>query len=257
MIEQFFARWDLVPAGDPVETRSSTLVAVAWRGRPAMLKLARIEEERRGAALMEWWAGEGAAPVLVRDGGALLIERAEGGDLSRLADDRATDVICDVAGRLHAVRNMSVPELMPLAQWFRGLEPAAASRGGVLAECAEIASALLAAREQAIPLHGDLHHGNVLDFGERGWLAIDPKGLIGDRAFDYCNLFFNPFQELAKANFTLRLDQVSRLARLDRIRLLQWIAAWGGLSAAFSIEDGEPPEDAMEIAALALAELRA
>ncbi len=41
-------------------------------------------------------------------------------------------------------------------------------------------------------LHGDLHHENVLDFGEKGWLAIDPKKLYGDRAFDYANIFCNP-----------------------------------------------------------------
>lgn len=32
-----------------------------------------------------------------------------------------------------------------------------------------------------VTLHGDLHHGNVLDFGASGWLAIDPKGLKGER----------------------------------------------------------------------------
>jgi streptomycin 6-kinase len=257
MIEEFIARWELVPAGDPVVTRSSMLARVTWRGRPAVLKLALIEEERRGAALMEWWAGEGAGAVLRREGNALLLERAEGGDLTGMADDQATHVICDVAARLHAPRNRPAPELMPLAQWFRALETAAAERGGILAQCAGIARELLAVQEQVVLQHGDLHHGNVLDFGEQGWLAIDPKGLIGERAFDYANLFFNPAQALAKEAFIRRLYQVSTHAGLDRLRLLRWIVAWGGLSAAFSIEDGDPPEDALEIAGLALAQLRA
>jgi streptomycin 6-kinase len=41
-------------------------------------------------------------------------------------------------------------------------------------------------------LHGDLHHENVLDFGERRWLAIDPHGLHGERFFDFANIFTNP-----------------------------------------------------------------
>ena len=131
-----------------------------------MLKLARIEEERRGAALMEWWAGEGAAPVLRREGSVLLMERTESGDLCGMADDRATNVICDVAARLHARRNKAAPELAPLAQWFGALAPAAVKHGGLLAECAGVARELLAAQDQAIPLHGDIHHGNVLDFGD-------------------------------------------------------------------------------------------
>jgi streptomycin 6-kinase len=45
---------------------------------------------------------------------------------------------------------------------------------------------LTAPREEGV-LHGDLHHDNVLDFGRRGWLAIDPHGLFGERGFDYAN----------------------------------------------------------------------
>ncbi len=33
--------------------------------------------------------------------------------------------------------------------------------------------------------------------GPRGWLAIDPKGLIGERGFEYANLFRNPDAEVA------------------------------------------------------------
>ncbi len=55
------------------------------------------------------------------------------------------------------------------------------------------ARSLLAAQREVGALHGDIHHGNILDFGpERGWLAIDPNRLCGDRAFDYANLFCNP-----------------------------------------------------------------
>ena len=28
-------------------------------------------------------------------------------------------------------------------------------------------------------LHGDLHHWNILSDADRGWMAIDPKGVIG------------------------------------------------------------------------------
>jgi streptomycin 6-kinase len=48
---------------------------------------------------------------------------------------------------------------------------------------------------------------------------------------------------------------VCQQAGLDRRRLLQWIVAWAGLSAAWYIEDGETPAVDFEIARLALAEL--
>jgi type IV secretion system protein VirD4 len=37
---------------------------------------------------------------------------------------------------------------------------------------------LLAEPRDVGVLHGDLHHDNVLDFGARGWLAIDPNDIV-------------------------------------------------------------------------------
>ena len=85
--------------------------------------------------------------------------------------------------------------LAPLATWFGALEPVAGSEGGILRLAAATASSLLATQQDIVVLHGDMHHGNVLDFGARGWLAIDPKGLVGDRCFDYANMFCNPDHE--------------------------------------------------------------
>jgi streptomycin 6-kinase len=80
---------------------------------------------------------------------------------------------------------------------------------------------LLAAPQDVCALHGDLHHGNVLDFKERGWLAIDPKGLIGDRGFDFANIFCNPDLGIA-ANpgwLARQAGVVATAAHLDRTRL--------------------------------------
>jgi streptomycin 6-kinase len=51
---------------------------------------------------------------------------------------------------------------------------------------------LLATPHRIGVLHGDLHHASVLDFGARGWLAIDPKSLTGERGFEFANIFINP-----------------------------------------------------------------
>jgi streptomycin 6-kinase len=32
---------------------------------------------------------------------------------------------------------------------------------------------------EAVQLHGDIHHDNILMAGDDGWLAIDPQGVIG------------------------------------------------------------------------------
>ncbi len=122
---------------------------------------------------------------------------AEGGE-----DDEATRIICDAADRIHAASAAVLdaddpPELVDLPTWFRHLFSEADRLGAFHRRGADVAAALLDDPRDPVVLHGDLHHGNVLDFGERGWLAIDPKGLLGEAAFDYCNLLCNPSHEHA------------------------------------------------------------
>lgn len=246
----WFDHWGLVPDGDPFATQVARLAPVRWRDRPAMLKVASEAEERQGWQLMEWWDGDGAARVYAHAGDqALLLERATGAELVELArtgrDDQATRILCAVAARLHRPRPTPPPDgLLPLADWFEELWPLAETDPR-LARSAEVAHRLLAGQADVVPLHGDLHHGNVLDFGSGDWRVIDPKRLIGDRGFDYANIFCNPdldHPEPAIATrpdrFAARLHIVTELSGLSRERLLDWIIAWTGLSAAWFLGDG-------------------
>jgi streptomycin 6-kinase len=212
-----------------------------------MLKVTNHAEEVTGAAVMRWWGGVGAARVLAHDGGAFLLERATGtASLARLsgerADEEATEILCRVASRLHLHDPVDRPHaVVPLERWFTELWPVAAARGGRFAIAAETAERLLASQRDRVVLHGDLHHDNVLDFGARGWLAIDPKGLYGERTFDYVNLLRNPEgqSEQVVRRLASRVAHVARLAAFEPRRLLEWTLAFTGLSAAWLVNDGE------------------
>nr|WP_260441641.1 aminoglycoside phosphotransferase family protein [Serratia fonticola] len=258
----YLQRWQLEPDGQAFETHSSLLMPVRYQGRPAMLKIAREQEEKFGGLLMCWWQGEGAAQVLAWHDEGILLERAMGHQsLTQMVrsgeDERATAILCRVIARLHMPRAKPYPELIPLHQWFNALWPAAQAHGGMLRLSATVAAELLTSpREQGV-LHGDIHHDNVLDFAERGWLVIDPKRLYGERGFDYANIFCNPNYGVATDPdiFHRRLEQVCSLAGLDRCRLLQWILAWAGLSAAWFLEDGEAADIDLRVAELAASAL--
>lgn len=261
MFDEYIARWGLAPDGEPINTHSSRLLPVIYRGEKAMLKVAIETEEQFGGLLMAWWDGDGAARVFQHEQPALLMERAEGPQsLHAMAkdgrDDEASRVLCGVAARLHATRDKPLPELIPLERWFAELDPAAAKFGGILPEAAAVARALLADQRDISTLHGDLHHDNVLDFGARGWLAIDPKRLVGERAFDFANIFCNPDFEVAAAPGRLarQVKIVAQAADLEPRRLLQWILAYAGLSAAWIMNSGT--EERLDID-LAVAELAA
>jgi streptomycin 6-kinase len=262
IFDEHLARWGLARDGEPVVTASSGLLPVRRAGVPAMLKVARAAEEREGARLMAWWGGDGAARVLELHGDALLLERASGTDsLIEMVrggrDDEASRILCAAAAGLHAPRDGTPPGLVPLARWFQSLEPAAAAHGGLFARAAAAARELLAAPREVVVLHGDLHHANVLDFGARGWLAIDPKGLLGERGFDFANLFCNPDREtaIAPGRLARQVEVVAQAAGVERGRLLRWILAYAGLSAAWSLEDGEEPRLGLSVAEIAAAEL--
>ena len=258
MFDDYLLRWDLSQDGEPKTTRSSKLLPVRYRGKAAMLKVAFNAEERAGGAFMAWWAGQGAAAVLAHDAEAVLLERAQGASsLSVMAragrDDEASRIICGVVAGLHAPR----PALCPLKTWFRELEAAARSHGGIFAVAMVELDDLLANPRETGVLHGDIHHDNILDFGAKGWLAIDPKSLEGERGYDYANLFRNPGGDVAlqPGRFERQVELVAACASLERTRLLRWVLSVMSLSAAWHLSNREQPETTLAIAAMAAAAL--
>lgn len=260
--DDYLKQFGLQPDGAPIVTHSSHLLPVRMGDTPAMLKVSIEHDEKVGGVFMAWWDGQGAARVYAHEGDAVLMERAQGsGSLMEMAlngrDDESTRIMCAVAAQLHAPRSKPQPALVPLQRWFKDLEPGAPKYGGIIAECAAHARALLAAPRDVCVLHGDIHHTNVLDFGTRGWLAIDPKGLLGERGFDFANIFCNP--ELATATsparFDRQLDVVVEAAGMDRRRLLQWIMAYAGLSAVWFLDDDQAADTDIAVAKMASAHL--
>ncbi|MDD2057861.1 3'-kinase [Pseudomonas sp. GD03860] len=266
MFEPYLQRWQLIPDGPPIVTASSHLLAVLYQGGPAMLKVAQAREEQHGAEVMTWWNGKGAAQVLAHADNGLLLERALGPDslteyCEQGRDELATRILCQTVAQLHAPRNRPALPLIELTSWFNSLWPAADAFGGIYRCSAQMAQQLLATPRDECVLHGDVHHGNVLDFGARGWRAIDPKCLYGERTFDYANLFCNPSPRIATDArlFKQRLALVCQVAALPRERMLQWIVAWCGLSAAWFLEDDlhEQAAPRLNVAQLALEALEA
>lgn len=260
--------WHLLPDGEPVETPSSRLLPVRRGDVAAMLKVAHVDEERRGGGVMAWWAGRGAVRVLEHDSTAVLLERATGPrSLVALAstdvgsarwerdDERATRVLCDVARALHAVgteERERPPGVVPLDRWFHDLLASEGQHRGFLHRSAVVARGLLADPWDETVLHGDLHHGNVLDVGtvqRSSWRAIDPKGLVGERGFDHVNILCNPTPGVATTPGRLERQAtvVSEAADLDHERLLLWAVAWCGLSATWHGEGSVGARAALEV----------
>jgi len=105
----------------------------------------------------------------------------------------------------------------------------------LLAAAVDWARQLGADQGEPVVLHQDFHGGNVL-LSARGWLAIDPKPLVGERAFDVASLLRDRRDDLdraldAAARVRRRLDRLSAELGLDRERMRAWgvvhAVAWG------------------------------
>jgi streptomycin 6-kinase len=252
-------RWRLTPDGAPFETpEGSKLLPVRAGDRSAMLKIGKSADEQRGSAVMAWWGGKGAAPVLAHDERALLMLRATGprslAELARLDDDWATRILCETVIELHAPRSARPPPLPPLERLFAALTAPGDER---FARARTLAADLLASQREALVLHADVHHGNVLDFGGLGWRAIDPWGYVGERTYDYANILKNPDGELraAPGRFRRQLGVAATIAGLEPARLLRWAYAHFALSTAWRIMDGQDPGPGIAMMEIAATEL--
>jgi streptomycin 6-kinase len=254
------ATWNLAPDGALVETLSSWLIPVRRDGTPAMLKIFKpISDERDAAAFLRYLDGKAAVRVIDADDAAVLMERADGPrSLASMAvsgsDVEAAEILAETVLQLHAPRAGPIPStLVPLKIQFGALFRRAVDHE-LLAWCATVARRLLATPHDAVPLHGDLHHDNVLDGGVRGWLAVDPKGLIGERTYDTANLLKNPWPHASLVHDTRRMrrlaDLFSKHLSLDARRILAFGLAHAGLSASWDMDDGLDPGYSLRCAEL-------
>jgi streptomycin 6-kinase len=112
-----------------------------------------------------------------------------------------------------------------------------------LVEAAESLFAdLLPSQVEPVLLHGDLHHWNILRATRAPWLALDPKGVVGEPAYEVGAWLRNPIDRLAdwpnlKRIQARRIDQFAEMLSLDRQRLVGWGIAQAVLSAWWSYED--------------------
>ncbi|MBI2761149.1 MAG: aminoglycoside resistance protein [Chloroflexi bacterium] len=265
-LEQIAKRWAL-SVGPHFPGIIYNYVAPATRadGTRCVFKLSRyVDETRNEIAALHLWNGDGAVRLIEADPdvGALLIERLEPGTmLSEVAasdDDAATVITAGVLRHLWR----PVPEherhgLRPLASWLdaydRNREALSRGAGGFPAALFLRADAirrdLLATTDTQTVLHGDMHHFNVLRSQRAAWLAIDPKGLAGDRCFDVCQFFRNPMPAgVAPAVNSRRLDIFCSELGLDRERTKDWCLVHAVLDACWDFEDGNPWQRAVAYA---------
>jgi streptomycin 6-kinase len=183
----------------------------------------------------------------------MLLERLQPGEmLTTVAvtdDDAATRIGAEVMRRLwRPAADLPDPGLFkPLAGWFDAFPRHRAFYDGpgpfppaVLEYAEDLVSELLATSPGDVLLHGDFHHDNVLSSERGGWLAVDPKGMLGDPGYEIGPFLLNPNMDTtvkSRALLDRRLDVFAAELGYSRRRLRDWAVAHAVLSACWSAED--------------------
>ncbi|HWQ12196.1 MAG TPA: aminoglycoside phosphotransferase family protein [Roseiflexaceae bacterium] len=251
-LNHYLAAWELSNPHLLTQTMTSHIYTVTHGAETVVLKLlsASEREEQRGALALRYFDGRGAVRLLRANEGAQLVEYAAGDELVTLVargeDERATRIIAHVIEQLHSVPQ-DVPHdgLVPLDRWFGELfTRAAADRqagiGSIYVRGAALAERLLADQRDIRVLHGDLHHYNIRH-SPRGWLAFDPKGLVGERTYDCANTLCNPVMPELVHNEARLLANAAILAdmlALDPRRVLAFTYAYACLNASWWLQLG-------------------
>jgi streptomycin 6-kinase len=102
------------------------------------------------------------------------------------------------------------------------------------------AKELLSSQGEPVLLHGDLHHYNILQH-QSEWLAIDPKGIIGEREFEIGAFLRNPScvveDPLEAKELARNLDWIIDLTAFNRERVLSWCIIQAILCVCWYVED--------------------
>jgi streptomycin 6-kinase len=246
-------RWNL-SLGAPFLLSYNYVCAVTRAdGTPAVLKIGvpNIELNSEIEAL-RIYEGRGACQLLDADAGQgmLLLERLAPGTMLATVknDDSATKIAAEV---MQAIQR-PVPEaegLLSLRKWFdelKNLRPRFGGGTGPFPEKkVEIIEGLIRdlfdENQKQVLLHGDFHHFNIL-LSERGWLVIDPKGVVGPAEYEAGPFLTNPLGKMPNETEAVRRTQrrisiLSDWLGFDRQRLWAWAVCHSLLSAWWDIEE--------------------
>ncbi len=253
LLEGCKQRWKLDVAGDPFPLSFNYVVPVSRaNGKGAVLKLGVPNSELRSEArALRAYDGHGAVRLIECDEeiGALLLARiVPGQTLADLCDEKqATGIAARTMLKLWKARP-NPSEFRGQEDWTGGLTKLRARfSGGTgpidpgLVDAAErLRSELLPCASEAVLLHGDLHHLNILQGKGNEWFAIDPKGVMAEPAYEPAAFLLNPDPAtcLDKAIQTMRVDIFAEMLQLDRERVLGWAYFHSVLSAWWTIENG-------------------
>jgi len=216
---------------NPVNNLSYNYILSGFQNnKPIILKLSLdIDSLKQEFAALNAFSNYGCVKVLAQQDGALLLERAIPGISLKSyfpsQESESIDIICNLIKKLHTAK---IPEnkFPSLKYWLGSLDKNWDIPINILQKARETRDQLLTTSSPSVLLHGDLHHDNILKNG-KDWVVIDPKGMIGEQAYETAAFIYNPIPELLDfENVVLKIKErimkFGLILNIDPVRILNW-----------------------------------
>lgn len=179
---------------------------------------------------------------------ALLLQQAIPGcllkDEHQTQSDEVITIYANVVKKLH--RNQKPIYPFPhIKEWCKALDEITDPRipSSYIEKVNTLRSWVFATMTDEYLCHGDLHLENVIKHDQQ-WLTIDPKGIIGEMAFEAAAFYLQNDND----NQEHRIQKLADALNLDNRRLTAWIFLRIMLSIQWFIEDKGDPTKMLNLA---------
>lgn len=235
LIEELSAKWELQLANSFPDSTVSFAIAAVRRGKQVVLKIQWPHPEcELEAEALRIWNGYGAVRLLDHDleRHALLLERCLPG--THLSQSRGTDqigVMIELLPRLWKRTSVQFQSLEEESQsWAANMERNWTNANRpcereLIDAALHYIETLSNSQSEQVLVHQDLHGDNVIASKRDGWLAIDPKPLVGEREFALSPVIRSFEFGGRKQDVHDRLNRLTTALCLDRERTRGWAIA--------------------------------
>lgn len=255
LVKKYEVKWQIkVNAPFPELSINYVAPAITSGGKPVVLKIG-FPGDREFLSEMETlkiYGGKGAVKILEidKEDCISLLERCMLGDpLHTLNDEeKEIQIFADVCKRIWTKPSSEFKKLSDESKYFDWYFRNPKKCKDQLPEdlvviAREKFKNLINTSGEQYLLHADLHHDNILKSG-RGWLSIDPKGIIGEREYEPSVYILNPYKRfkenedlISKDFFAKRIKLISKALDLNEKRVAAWAFIKQILALIWSLQD--------------------
>lgn len=253
IVNEIEKNWSL-KVEKPFQNLSYNYVApcVSLDGEKAVLKIALPLDKPEifnEARFLEIADGKGAVKFLKLDENnrAILLERlTPGANLKEIFRGNELKAVEIVAKLMRQIVKKPPPNsiFIRLEDWFKGFEKAEKTDfpKRFIYKARDFYKELSFDSKQKFLLHGDLHHENILSATREEFLAIDPKGVVGEIGYEIAVFLNNHLWWLAvepnvRKTLNDAVNEFSKTFEIEPKNLRKWAFAQIVLSAWWTFED--------------------